>query len=305
LEDPLLDAAADPAEWIEAHRHDLRQALGVMHGRSAAVCLATTSVRSLHVPEGSPEERIDMVRQELAADDEADETPREVDVWPVVGDSVVGGRGELVAAALPTATSDDVAEGLLRAGYHPRALDVAPYAMARAIRLCDPFCDEPTIGLKIDADSALLVLIRDGRPGFCRVLRGCGSRSITEPLVARLALTRQEAEQILLHHGIPFAANAGNSTAASISRLLSISLNKLVDEVRRTCDYLQQGGRVAAPERIWLFGDGAAVRNLPAFLADQCGIPTLGWTPSFPEPGETDDVRYGVAAGLSALPWEA
>jgi Tfp pilus assembly PilM family ATPase len=244
----------------------------------------------------------------LAADDDMDESTFEVGAWPVDLDSPAGPpsgeRNKLVAVAVPGDVSDRVAEGLLRAGYHPRVLDVAPHAMARAIRLCDPFCDEPTIGLKIGADSALFVLIRQGRPGFCRVLRGCGFHSLAEPLIAKLGMSFKEAEQILLHHGIPTDGGMGSPSNDSFFRLFSVPLQKLVDEVKRTFTFIRQGRPGESATRIWLFGDGAAVRNLPSFLASQCGIAAVGWSPAFPEAGDVEDVRYGIAAGLSALPWE-
>jgi Tfp pilus assembly PilM family ATPase len=305
-DDTEADAPTDPGAWVAAHRDELRGARGLMRGKNTAVCLAgpEAMLRNMRIPDGTDEDRAHMIRQELTTDDDSDPSAFEVDSWPIDEAPAAGRQLELVTCAVRGDLSDRVAEGLFRAGYHPRVLDVAPYAMARAVLLCDPFGDEPTIGLKIDADSALFVLIRDGRPGFCRVLRGCGFRSIAEPLVANLGLSGGECEQVLLRHGIPTEAVTGNVSTDSFFRLFSIPLQKLVDEVQRTCAFIHQGRPERPPERIWLFGDGAAVRNLPAYFAAKCGIATVGWSPAFPAAGEVDDVRYGVAAGLSALAWE-
>jgi Tfp pilus assembly PilM family ATPase len=213
-------------------------------------------------------------------------------------------RNQLTAVAVRSDIADGVAEELFRAGYHPRILDAAPSAMARAVRLCDPFCDEPTVALKIDDDSALFVLIRNGRPGFCRMLRGCGRRPLAEPLVAKLGMNAEECRQVLARHGIPAAAAAGGSSTDPFFRLIAIPLEKLVDELKRTLAFLDHGKPAERPTRVWLFGDGAAVRNLPTFLATRLEVPTVGWSPAFPAAGPVDDVRFGVAAGLSALAWE-
>jgi type IV pilus assembly protein PilM len=304
--DALTDAATDPGTWIASRRDELRRARGLMRGKNTAVCLAgpATMLRNMQIPDGSSDDRADMIRQELTTDDDTEATGFEVDSWPIDETGAAGRQLELVTVAVRGDLADRVATGLFRAGYHPRVLDVAPYAMARAVRLCDPFGDEPTIGLKIDADSALFVLMQNGRPGFCRILRGCGLRSIAEPLVAKLGLSIGECEQVLRRHGIPAEAVAGTPSADSFFRLFSVPLQKLVDEVKRTCSFIHQGNSEQAPARIWLFGDGAAVRNLPQYLSAKCGIATVGWSPAFPAAGEVDDVRYGVAAGLSALAWE-
>jgi Tfp pilus assembly PilM family ATPase len=299
-------AGLDPGAWLASHRENLRRARGLLQGKNAAVCLssAATLLRTVQIPDGTDDDRADMIRQELAADDEADTSALEFDAWPADAEPAGGRRIELVTVAVRGDVSNGVAEGLFRAGYHPRVLDAAPCAMARAIRLCDPFCDEPTIALKIDDDSAMFVLIRNGRPGFCRVLRGRGLRALAEPLVAKLGMTPRECRQVLLRHGIPGDAAVGAPSSDSFFRLISIPLEKLVDEMKRTCAFLDHGKPADRPARVWLFGDGAAVRNLPAFLSTRCGVPTVGWSPAFPVAGPVDDVRFGIAAGLSALGWE-
>jgi Tfp pilus assembly PilM family ATPase len=277
-----------------------------MHGRDAAVCLSSSFVemRTLQIPDGSDEDRASMIRQELAGDDDVDASALQFDAWPVDADPAGVRRNELVSVAVRGDVADGAAENLLRAGYHPRVLDAAPYAMARAIRLCDPHGDETTIALKIGIDSSLFVLIRRGLPGYCRILRGCGLRALAAPLAAKLGLNDRECRQVLLRHGVPADAAAGRPSTDSYFRLLTIPLEKLVEEVKRTCTFLDHGKPVDRPALMWLFGDGAAVRSLPAYLTTRCGIPTVGWSPAFPLYGPADDVRFGIAAGLSALAWE-
>jgi Tfp pilus assembly PilM family ATPase len=299
-------SSGDPGAWIAARRAEFRRARGLMRGKSSAICLTGPSIvlRNLQIPEGSDEERAHMIRQELAGDDEGEASAYEAASWSLDESPAAGRQLDLVTVAVRGELADRVAEGLFRCGYHPRALDVAPYAMARAVRLCDPFGDEPTIGLKIDDDSALFALIQNGRPGFCRTLRGCGLRGLAEPLVAKLGLSFGESKQVLRRHGVPTEAVAGTPSVNSFFRLLANPLEKLIDEVKRTCTFLHQAKRGRLPDRIWLFGDGAAVRNLPAYLTNRLAIPTVGWSPAFPAAGDVDDVRFGVAAGLSALGWE-
>ena len=80
----------------------------------------------------------------------------------------------------------------------------------------------------------------------------------------------------------------------------------LVDELKKTISYLRRQGSTLMPDRILLFGGGAAVKNSASFLSSRIDIPVSRWQPAWPaddndHAGSARNVLFGPAMALSAL----
>jgi len=151
--------------------------------------------------------------------------------------------------------------------------------------------------------SPLLVLVAKGRPLYTRTLRGCGLQNWMLPLQTNLGLSLEECQQLLVRYGLPAPQQAASVASQTTLRLIANSLQSLVEEIERTLDFLGHQFRDRKPRRLWLFGGGALVRNLPAYLSQRLRIAAVPW--QIHSAGEDLEAPlYGIAAGLSQLAWE-
>lgn len=289
-----------------AHRRALiHSARAMFHGRDAAATLPMSFVelRSLELPSGPRQELLAMVEQELAGDLEGNEARCDIDAWEA---GAVGDTSKVVAVACEHNLGMKVARDLLSAGLQCNVLDAVPCAMARAVQFCDPaVADRAACALDLGEAAAMVTVIHGTLPVFCRMLRGCGLQAIVQRLRDKLHISRPECRQLLTRYGLPDAA--GNESALATHRIIAPVVEQLVEELRRTLQFIGQQSPQMMPQRLWLFGGGALIRNLPEYLAARLEMPTSRWSlapPGCPAP-ENADALYGVAAGLSALAWEA
>ena len=86
-------------------------------------------------------------------------------------------------------------------------------------------------------------------------------------------------------------------------QVIARPLQDLLNEIKRTVDYIGQNFRNNKPHRVCLFGGRAAIKNLPEHISHKLELPASPWGlgGNRPDPG---DALFGLAAGLSALAWE-
>ena len=138
------------------------------------------------------------------------------------------------------------------------------------------------------------------------VLLKQGTRGNTvKKLQEKLGVHRSECRRLLTRHGV--SSGGGTETAATIHRIVSAPLEQLVEELRRTLQFISLQSPQWSPKRLWLMGGGAMIRNLPDFLTTRAGLPTAPWTLDANGGHSADnfDPLYAVATGLSLLAWEA
>ena len=307
---PLLKAQAfqdGTFTRIAAEFESLRK---MFRGQAAAISLPTSVVemRSLELPLGTPEELLAMVQEELSAES-PDSRERAFDFWQCGDGSQSDDVSRITVVSLEQETAARVAADMLKSGMRCQVLDAVPCALARAVRLADPnSAMRPAAALDLGYSSALLTVVVDGRPVFCRSFRGCGLQSLMQPLQDKLDVSPEECRHLLKQFGVAGLRESGGSAAAQATlKIISAPLENLVGELQRTWSFLQQQFRSLVPERVWLFGGGAAVGNLSAHLTERTGVPTRVWQLSANRDiaGESDEALFGVAAALSALAWRA
>lgn len=310
-DEPLLKTPAFQDGTFARTTAQVEKVRGMFRGSAATLSLPSSVVemRSLELPSGSPEELLAMVQDELSADDTAESGERAFDLWHCGDPSHADDVSRLTVVSLQKDVAARVAADLLRTGLHCQVLDAVPCALARAVRMCDPNnASEPAAALDLGYSSAMLAVVVDGRPTFCRAFRGCGLQALMQPLQDKLGVSPAECRQLLRQFGLGGCKEAAGSAAAQATlQIISAPLENLVGELQRTWSFLNQQYRELVPQRVWLFGGGASIRNLPAHLSGRTGVPTQFWqlNGGRSESCDASEALFGGAAALSALAWEA
>lgn len=306
------DGAADIPTNVEIQA---ALALGTrFRGRDAAVTLpmAVCDVRTCNVEGDTAAERRAAVQRALDPIYADSPVTREFDHWSV--DLPTDNRSNAdntIALSLPSTWATRVTQDLRAAGLVGHVLDGLPLALARAVALGTP--REPGLVAAVDwgHHRATLCCVKHGRPLFVRVLRDCGFQSVTDAVCKALAVTADEAQTLLRDHGLPNPADGAASDVQSvIEEVAREPLDRFLDELRRTTDYLSQQRRSIAPAKIVLFGGGAAVKHITSYLAERSGLPVQTWRLAGAASDEAQDRRlpiemFGPAIALSSLAWAA
>ncbi|MFG0263198.1 MAG: pilus assembly protein PilM [Novipirellula sp. JB048] len=270
---------------------------------AAALSMSFHTLRSLELPAASHEELRDMVNQELAAEAAQADADHVFDFWTT--DTATNEAVEVSALSLPTSVATGVAQDLLTSGYECQVLDGLPCALARAVTLTANAADGPVAAVDLGDRAFTFVLVADGKPRYTRVLRGGGLGTLMQPLRKALALSHEQAMQLLVRYALDRGSDRGRPLVSGPAQLLRQPLMLLAQELKRTLDFVAAPRRGERPSELVLFGGGASIRHLPSWLSQQLGLPARRWclASSIPQ-AATDDARYGVAAALSMLRWE-
>jgi type IV pilus assembly protein PilM len=164
-------------------------------------------------------------------------------------------RGLLVASSRESVAT--VVQCAERAGLNPRSVDLAAFALLRAVgRQRDNA--EPQALVDIGSTVTNIVVHEDGLPRVVRiVLRG--GADITAALADRLGVSPAEAEDMKRTHGL---VNDGSEAAT----LIGIAVTPLVEEIRSSLDYFAATHGGIRVSRLVLCGGGAQLPGLAEHL---------------------------------------
>jgi type IV pilus assembly protein PilM len=289
---------------------------GGFHGRAAACALpmSLTELRTLVLPPGDESEHRAMIAQELEAVSGANDEPREFDFWEADADAqreaIVQNAVHVMSIARSLVARLGV--GFARAGLECRVLDGLPCALARAVTLAQRSQrPEPVAAIDWGVANATFCVVQGGRTQFIRTLRDCGAGALVAQVAQSLGLSPLEAGDVLRRFGLPepCGATPGNDGIQEVvADVLAGHLRIVLEELAKTLSYLRAQRSVLLPARLWLFGGGAAIKNVAAFLAAKLEIPCDVWRlPGEEEPGggqsSISSELFGPAAALSALAW--
>lgn len=289
-------------------------ALGQGFAGSAAAVMLTMSlcdIRALAVAEGTMVERRDLVAQELTSLTGSTVEDREFDFWPVdLGSENQSSPENVLAVSISRDWSHQVAKDLSEAKLVGQVLDVLPLALARAIEIGAPGSSRrPIAAVDWGYRRATICIVLDGCPMFVRCLRDAGFAAVISALSKSLSVTGEEAQKLLTDHGLPAGpASENDELQAVIAEVAAQPLLSFAEEVDRTITFLRQQRRALVPEKVVLFGGGAAIRNIAPFLSEKVDIPIVPWSLEghVQTSGRTCPPLplLGPAVALSALAWE-
>jgi Tfp pilus assembly PilM family ATPase len=303
-----MSDAATASETLREQIAQLKPLRRLFLGSNCAAVLpmALTEYRWFEIPKGSAAEQSRMTGEELAAELGVEPSELAYDCWDCsLEENPAAEVVPMAVTAVPRKTAQNLGNDLLSAGFECQVLDGAVCALARAVQLAGfKAAEDSVVAIDLSHTLPMVVLVRNGRPLFARPLRGVGLQSLLEPLESNLQLNRDECQQLLQHFGLAPIGESPTLATAKTMQIVAHPLQDLLNEIKRTVDYICQHFRRCAPRHVCLTGGGAAIKNLPEHIGQRLQMPTTPWTLEGCPPN-AGDALYALAAGLSALAWEA
>jgi len=202
----------------------------------------------------------------------------------------------ILAAAAEKKFIFDCISTMTEAGFIIEGITLAPFALAGA-----GLEKGPVAILDIGSFKAELTYFKDGEPQFSRMLPGSGSeftKAMTGVLISdhgKLELTYEEAEKLKLEVGIPGDMSGTvrrEISNAQLGSMLRPIIEKLAIETRRSVDYCKTQLEFSAPDKIYITGSGALLKNLDSVLAKETGLSV-----SFLSSRDSSAFDIAIAAG--------
>ncbi len=169
----------------------------------------------------------------------------------------------------------EVAAELSRAGLVCEVMDGLPLSLSRAVGLMYGGECGPTAALDWGFASTTFCLVSAGVPIFSRHLRNCGFAKLFETVGQMLDLPEDDLLAVLAQYGLPEESVQDEHVReiqAVIAEAARPHLTEIVEELRRTMDYVGIQFSGMRLERLCLTGDGTAMRHANAFPFPATGL---------------------------------
>ena len=260
--DPAAVAVALKDLWGQAGLKGKKVAVGVAHGKGKVV------VRRAELAWMTPKE----LRAGLAYQ-VADVLPMPVDQAVVDYhqlEEFTDAEGRRMLRVVLVAVARDLVGSLVdavqQAGLSPTSVDLAPFALLRALAEPDHLglTDTGEVLVDVGADVTNLVVHSGGVPGFVRIVDK-GGAAFTEAVAERLGVAVDEAERLKTQHGVPQPPVGLEAHPAA--RALDHVVGSFVDEVRGTVDFYAAQPHAVPLRRLVLCGGGSLLQGLAQRLA--------------------------------------
>jgi type IV pilus assembly protein PilM len=201
-------------------------------------------------------------------------------------------RGLLIAA--PKEAVLTAVHAVERAGLHVAAVDLASFALLRAVARLDAHVEAI---VDIGARATSVVVHADGEPLIVRTIPR-GGAEITETIATQLGTTIPEAESLKCRVGMR------NDEGPETAEVIGEAVQPLVNEIRSSFTYLTTGDRQAWVTRLALSGGGSLLPGLLGALRGQLGVEVIVADPVVrlrnPRRGKRGDLeRFRSSAAVS------
>ena len=216
-----------------------------------------------------------------------------------VVDTPDGPRQRVLLVAASRDMVDKVIAAARAAGLRPEGIDLAAFAMIRALHR--PGLDEPVMYLSVGGLTNLAVAI-GSRCLFTRVVGG-GTEALAVELAERKSLTLEHSRAWLDHVGLraPVQEISGDEAIVSEARLvLQDGVRRIAVEARNSLDFHTAQDATPHVERVVLTGGALSVPGFPEALGAELGLPVEALSVSG-APEELGAGRLSVAAGLAVM----
>lgn len=279
-------------------------------GSTSVVGIAPPDVQfhALELPEVKTSELQQIIRFEVERLMTERGSSVETSYWTLPATKVAAPNAIGVAASSPHVT--EIVAWCAEVGLTCACVDTTPTALCRFANLLHRWrADEVWGVLDLSARHARLLLAMDQVPVLVRTV-GSGGRAWTERIAAGLKISAATAEVHKCMQGITLAVRGMSeavvrSPAAEVASLvlgvLRSDLHSLATEVKRSYEYVLSCYPNRRASDLVLVGGGAAMPNLPEFLAHVLGIPVRRATSYLG--GDTCRLRFpdAAAGGLETL----
>lgn len=291
---------------------ELRKFRDVFSGRNCAVSLHDGMVdyREIAVPRGDYEEMHSMAHSEILLESASDADALISQCWEIRStNSPSSNQAVMATVSMKTDASYRFAEDLSRAGWECRVLDAIPCALARSSSMATGNPQIPVLTLEMGYAQAILLVVIDGQPAMMRCLSKFGTKGLFEQVAASFAVTPTDAQTLLCHEnpGVRNQLKDAFLEKQPLDPYLHSFADGLCAELNRTLHYVELMEQNSVPVKILMSGAGTEVAALPSLIASKLPVETELW--SIPINGHVSMANrlstYAIAAGLSALRWEA
>jgi type IV pilus assembly protein PilM len=219
----------------------------------------------------------------------------------VLGDATgsQGPRRRVILVAARRDTIDRMMSAARRAGLRPVGIDLASFAMIRALSTDG----SPTIYVNV-AGLTNIALAEGPTCLFTRVVAG-GFEGMAGDLADRCGLTLEHARQWLGHVGLtsPMEDVTGDASIVGEARsVLADGARRIADEARNSLDFYRSQYGALDVQRAVLTGPVSAVEGFTDELSAGMGLPVEPGLIAEGRPGALEGVdreRVAVAAGLA------
>jgi type IV pilus assembly protein PilM len=208
-----------------------------------------------------------------------------------------GPRQRVLLVAARRDMVDKVIAAARAAGLRPEGIDLAAFAMIRALHRPGP--EEPVMYLSIGGLTNLAVAV-GSRCLFTRVVGG-GSEALAVELAERKSLTLEHARAWLDHVGLhaPVQELPGDESIVSEARLvLQDGVRRIAVEARNSLDFHTAQDATPHVQRVVLTGAALSIPGFAEALGAELGLPVEALSVNG-APDEIGAGRLSVAAGLA------
>jgi type IV pilus assembly protein PilM len=221
---------------------------------------------------GAPLQEI--ARSELASAHACPEESIEIATWslPEAGPRAAGSRSMAVACRRDDA--DTLLDALEGAGFQVEALDVACWALWRAVR--QRAAEQPvTATLSIDWHGSHVVVMSPDTVLFERALPDLGLCRLHSGFVDELGLDVEVTDYVLSEVGLGHALPDGVEEDLVVTgrARLATFVERLVTEARLSLEYSGRESAGDALGELYIVGEGAMIRDLGPHFAEAIGHP--------------------------------
>lgn len=179
---------------------------------------------------------------------------------------------EVLLVAAQKQLIDTYTEALALAGLQPMVVDVASFAVSRALKdvMATP---ELVVLVLIHGETTDINVMRNGVPRFSRSIP-IGSASFVQQLASGLNLSLEEANALFGKLAIPVAGGPPiedpevEKAAGEVRGLI----RELTSELQRSLEYYHQSQGTEKIQQVLLSGRGAQIRHLDKHLAMNLGM---------------------------------
>jgi len=226
------------------------------------------------------------------------------DYNPIPGAGVKSDEAAVVV--FPKEVADAYADAFEGAGLTLLSLEVEARSVARAVT--SRFVNEP-VTLLVDFGRARtgFAVLKRGMPIFTSTV-AVGGEAMTQALMQKLSLSREEADAFKNEHGLIAEGEASVGT-----EIITATASALADEVTRHFHYWdtrrnEQGDKVTPVGKVVLVGGSANVRGLPDYIAGRVQAPTerggvwrnvVSFDDYIPPIDKRHSLQYATAIGLA------
>lgn len=185
---------------------------------------------------------------------------------------------EVLLVAAPNEIVKNVGEVVAQAGMQLQAIDLEPFALARAVQFSvTPEIFKQTLAIiNLGASSSTINIFKAGTLRHNRTISVAGN-SFTKSIGQSLNLSFEEAEKIKKDKGVIRVEKDATPVAPTSMRIFNVIipvLNELITEVQRSFDYYRSRYRGETLDLILLSGGTACFKNIGPYMANELGIQT-------------------------------